>query len=129
MTSGGNGGAPLDESAFVVRGVSVPTETARVAAEQTNRLQTLRVEDVAWRVKTRPRIGWTIIGLLLAQNFFLVVGILWAAIAGDLPAAGPVIIGVTAATLGETAVIVRIVVTWLFSEIDYDSPAPAKPQQ
>jgi hypothetical protein len=79
----------------------------------------LRHRDAEWRIKARPVVGGTFIVLLLLQNFLLAVLIGGLAIAGDLSHSATLISVVTASTFAETAVIVRIVVKWLFSDIDY----------
>lgn len=108
-------GVVFDKSAFTEKPIPLATqasETARALAE-------LRIKDAQWRVKSRPRIGWVFIWLLICQNAVLVGGIATAAVSGELKDLTPIVIGVTAATLGETAAVVQIVVTWLFSDIDY----------
>lgn len=101
---------------FESRGVTTPEGQT---AETGRRLAELRLRDAEWRIRTRPRVGWTIIVLLIAQNALVGLTILIAALNGGLQSTAPVLIGISAATLGETAAIVQIVVKWLFSEIDY----------
>jgi|ERR1700686_5242174 len=109
------GGGPGDLAKFVDKPIALSTQSAQLAQS----LSDLRIQDARWRLKARPRIGWTIIVLLIFQNVALVFGVGMAAINGGLKDLGPVIIGVTAATLTETAAIVQIVVKWLFSDINY----------
>ena len=57
--------------------------------------------------------------LLLVRNAAVVALVAYLAVAGRLPDASNFLIALTAGTMGETAVIVRIIVKWVFSDIDY----------
>lgn len=111
-----NAGGGVDVTKFNEQGVArQPTPDL----PQVEDLAALRLKDVRWRIDTRPRVGWTIISLLIAQNVAVALGVAGAGITGQLRALVPLFLGISSATLVETAAIVQIVVRWLFSEIDY----------
>lgn len=117
MTDTEAGVAPdVDVSNFNTQGVARQPTLDLTRVED---LAALRIKDVRWRIDTRPRVGWTIISLLIAQNVAVALGVAGAGITGQLPALVPLFLGIASATLVETAAIVQIVVKWLFSEIDY----------
>lgn len=78
-----------------------------------------KMEELRWRVTARKRYGRVLMGLLLFQNIFIAI-LVWTAYQdqqlGQLSwILGTLIVG----TLGETAYIVRIIVTELFKDINY----------
>ena len=106
----------VDVSSFKEQGVAQQPTPALPRVET---LAGLRLKDVKWRIDTRPRVGWTIIWLLIGQNIAVALGLAGAGITGSLARLVPLFLGIASATLVETAAIVQIVVRWLFSEIDY----------
>jgi len=92
---------------------------ARKEAQLFFDLYAIRIRDADWRVKARPKFGWALAGLLVAQNVGLTGLIFWAATQSLLERLTPLIIGVTSGTLVETAAIIQIIVRWLFKDIDY----------
>lgn len=80
----------------------------------------LRVEDTEWRVWFRKRLGWILIGLLIIQNVVVFSIIIFALIFGKVADLEIVFGCLIAATLGETAYVVKIIVEWLFRDINYE---------
>lgn len=62
---------------------------------------------------------WGFSLLLLAQNAAVIGLVTYLAVTRALSEVSNFLIALTAGTLGETAVIVRIIVKWVFSDIDY----------
>ena len=62
---------------------------------------------------------WILITLLLLQNAAVYGLVIWALFAGKLADLQIVIGVVISATLGETYLMVRIMIEWLFKDIDY----------
>ena len=60
-----------------------------------------------------------VIALLWIQNAALWTAIFMALWLRELQPLTPLILGITAATLGETAGLVYVVFHWLFTEFDY----------
>ncbi len=90
-------------------------EQARTMGDR--ELINLRLDDIKWRIRRRPVYGALLIGLLFVQNLAVFAWLFWM---------GPNISKVENAfnflitgTLIETALIVRIIVEWLFKEIDF----------
>lgn len=78
-------------------------------------------KDFAWKVKSRKTFGYLLLFLLFIQNLatygLIIYVIVWKS---DLIKDLQVILSILIpATLGETAYLVRTIVQWLFSEIDY----------
>jgi hypothetical protein len=99
--------------------VSTAREAEDRVALAEARVAELRVLDVDWRIKSRGPIAWTLIALLLLQNAAVVGAGVAAAAEHDLANLSGFLIGITAGTLGETALIVQIIVRWLFADIEY----------
>ena len=78
-----------------------------------------RTQDARWRIHARPFVCWGFSLLLLVQNAAVITLVAYLAAAGTLSGASNFLIALSAGTLGETAVIVRIIVKWVFSDIDY----------
>jgi hypothetical protein len=77
----------------------------------------LRIEDIKWRIKRRPVFGFILIALLFLQNI-AVFG--WTFYQGqNLAKLETAFNFLITGTLVETALIVRIIVEWLFKEIDF----------
>lgn len=81
----------------------------------------LKLEDFTWKIKARKTYGWILVVLLFAQNivvFSLVIGALLFDKMQDLQ----IVFGVlVTATLGETAYMVKVIIEWLFKDINYPS--------
>lgn len=90
----------------------------RLALAEAN-VAELRAKDVRWRIESRGRIAWTLIVLLLVQNATVIGAGIGAAVEHSLASLSGFLIGITAGTLGETALIVQIIVRWLFADIEY----------
>jgi hypothetical protein len=79
----------------------------------------IQKDDYTWKVNARKRYGWILMALLICQNIF-VFGFLVAALMinklGELQIIFSVIVP---ATLGETAYMVKVIIQWLFKDINY----------
>lgn len=78
-----------------------------------------RIKDVQWRITARKFYGYMFLLLLFLQNaivFYLVGN---AYFANKLSTLQPVFAVLIPATLLETAYTVKIIVQWLFRDIDY----------
>lgn len=92
----------------------------------TKEFENLKYTDIASRIKNRNRIGWTVIILLLLQNL-LVFGLVgWAFYLGQLGQLQIILGTLLTGTLGETVMVVNIIVKWLFSDIKYESTKAEK---
>lgn len=79
----------------------------------------LQLEDYSWKIRSRKSYGRVLVGLLIAQNiivFSLVAGALATGRMQDLQLVFGVLI---TATLGETAYMVKVIIEWLFKDINY----------
>jgi hypothetical protein len=85
-------------------------------AESTTRL---RIRDYTEKLDSRESMKWILIALLLLQNAAVYGLVGWALYAGKLADLQVVIGIVISATLGETYLMVRIMIEWLFKDIDY----------
>ena len=85
-------------------------------AESTTRL---RIRDYTEKLDSRRSMKWILITLLLLQNAAVYGLVIWALFAGKLADLQIVIGVVISATLGETYLMVRIMIEWLFKDIDY----------
>lgn len=85
----------------------------------------IQKKDYAWKVDARKPYGFALMILLFLQNF-LVFGILIWALSADKLAQLQVIFSVIIpATLVETAYMVKVIIEWLFKDINY----PRKKQE
>jgi hypothetical protein len=76
-------------------------------------------KDYKWRIKNRGVFAWTIMGILIFQNFLIYVLIYLAFFTRQL-ASLQLILGVLlSGTLVETYFTLNHVVKWLFNDIDY----------
>lgn len=84
-------------------------------------LEKLRVDDIRWRVKRRGPVTWTAYTLLFLQNG-AVMYLVWYPIHlhRTMPLAYyQLMTALIAATLTESAYVIRQIVQWLFKEISY----------
>ncbi len=79
----------------------------------------LRERDIEWKIRNRPWFGGLMLFLLFGQNLATFVLIAWALYQGTLDDLSLIFSILTSATLVETAVTVRAIIAWLFSNIDY----------
>lgn len=78
-----------------------------------------QLRDITWKIKTRARFGYSLLGLLFVQNVIAFGLVITAYIQGNLPDL-EVIFGILIpATLLETAYSIKIIVEWLFKDINY----------
>jgi len=79
----------------------------------------IQKKDYSWKVDARKPYGYALMFLLFLQNF-LVFGILIWALAADKLAELQIIFSVIIpATLVETAYMVKVIIEWLFKDINY----------
>jgi hypothetical protein len=90
--------------------------TTQEYAESTTRL---RIRDYTEKLDSRRSMKWILITLLLLQNAAVYGLVIWALLTGKLADLQVVIGVVISATLGETYLMVRIMIEWLFKDIDY----------
>lgn len=109
------------ERAEVVQQPQTLRSSEEVSQSQSNSkdFATVRYEDILWRVVARKKVGWTLIWLLIIQNLVVFGLVAWAFYTGQLQDL-QIIFGVLIpATLGETAYMVKTIVSWLFTDIEY----------
>ncbi len=82
----------------------------------------LQREDITWKVTARKRYGFAMVVLLFLQNFVVFTILLYALFTGQLPELQVIFGIIVPATLGETAFMVKIIIEWLFRDIDYPYP-------
>jgi hypothetical protein len=77
----------------------------------------LRIDDIRWRIKRRPVYGGILILLLFLQNAAVFT---WTFMMGEnIKKVETAFNFLITGTLVETALIIRIIVEWLFKEIDF----------
>lgn len=84
-----------------------------------NEFTDLQLEDYTWRVKSRKNYARILIGLLLAQNSIVFGLVGYALIMGTIQDLQLIFGVLISATLVETAYMVRVIVVWMFKEINY----------
>lgn len=80
----------------------------------------IRNKDFKWRVDNRGYFGWSIMGLLISQHFFLYGLILCAYFQSCLKDIQWLLSGFFFALMTETYFTINLLFKWLFSEIPYD---------
>jgi len=90
-----------------------------ISQDNTQSITQLRLRDYTEKLDSRRSMKWILISLLLVQNFAVYSLVAWALINGKLADLQVVIGVVISATLGETYLMVRIMIEWLFKDIDY----------
>jgi hypothetical protein len=114
------------ESQFTYEpGVSSKMESERLEPEDDVFISTseefvdLQLEDFTWKIRARKSYGWVLISLLIAQNLvvFSMVGV--ALLLGEIEDLQLIFAVLVSATLGETAFMVKVIVEWLFKDINY----------
>lgn len=87
--------------------------------ERVSSLHKLRIRDYRERLDKRWQYGCILLTLLIAQNLLVFGGTFWV-VANNLTSRVNILLPVLLpATLAETAYMVKIIITFLFSEIDY----------
>ncbi len=76
-------------------------------------------KDYIWRIKNRGRFAWTIMGILIGQNFLIYSLIYCAFLTGQLVHLQLILGVLLSGTLVETYFTLNHVVKWLFNDIDY----------
>ncbi len=79
----------------------------------------LQLEDYTWKVGSRKIYGRVLIGLLLVQNAFVFGLVGYAIVTGNIQDLQLIFAVLVTATLGETAYMVKVIVEWLFRDIQY----------
>jgi hypothetical protein len=108
--------------------ITAPTENAIEWEPQKSSITTdpdqflkIRLSDVNWRVNTRKMFAWCLLVLLFLQNL-AVFGITFTAyFQNRLQDLSLIFSVLVSATLVETAFSIKIIVEWLFKDIDYSS--------
>ncbi|MFZ5391860.1 MAG: hypothetical protein ACOZAR_01565 [Patescibacteria group bacterium] len=97
----------------------IDQEQQKEELKQQSDLFELRTEDIKWRLNNRSSYGKFFIDLLKWQNIIVFAILISAFIFGVLDKVGYVLSLIIAGTLIETMITARIIVKWIFSEIDY----------
>jgi hypothetical protein len=96
--------------------------TERIQLKQVNfdnSLLETRLKDINWRVKTRANFGFAMLGLLFLQNAIVFGLVITAYFRNNLKEL-EIIFGILVpSTLLETAYAIKIIIEWLFKDIDY----------
>lgn len=83
------------------------------------KLLQLRERDIDWRITRRPVYGFVLLLLLFTQNAIVFGLVITSYLAHNLEELSLVLGIIITGTLVETAVTVRLIIQWLFSNIDY----------
>lgn len=94
--------------------------TIRIAENDLELLE-LEKEDLAWKLKARMWYSLAFSLLLLMQNIFAFGLVFWAFRAGRIGDLAIILSALLVGTLAETAYIVRIMITWIFSNSQYQT--------
>lgn len=84
-------------------------------------LSEIQIEDITWKVRARKQFGWAMLVLLAAQNIIVFGVLIYALVIGRLEELQIIFGIIIPATLGETAYMVKIIIEWLFRDIDYSN--------
>ncbi len=76
-------------------------------------------EDYSWKVKARKFYGRLLMSLLFIQNFFVFALIVLALFTDKLKDLQLIFSIIIPATLVETAFMVRVIIQWMFKDIEY----------
>lgn len=83
----------------------------------------LQLEDYTWKVRSRKNYGWVLVGLLIAQNLAVFTLVFIALRANRLEESQLIFSVLVGSTLLETAYMVKVIVEWLFKDINYPLPS------
>lgn len=112
----------IDTSSFRVTSVDeLEKDAKKNEHNHYQKLRTLREQDIEWRIDRRPYYGVAMLLLLIVQNLVVFGLVVWAFACNKLAEVGYILSIILAATLIETAITVRIIIQWLFSNIDYST--------
>lgn len=79
----------------------------------------LQIKEMKWRIWARSCFSWVFFGFLFLQNL-AVFGLVYLAYTQNMLEKLAIILGVlVSGTLVESAVIVRVIVQWIFQDKDY----------
>lgn len=98
---------------------SLQTDIGSQSNTGDNSFAKLRLRDYSEKLDSRKNTKWILICLLLVQNFAVYGSVAWSLINGTLDQLQLVLGVVITATLGETYLMVKIMIEWLFKDIDY----------
>ncbi len=79
----------------------------------------IQLKDNQWRVSARKWFAWLFLGLLAAQNVVVFGLVVFAYIAGSLDGLENMFSVLVSVTLGETYLVIKIIVEWIFHDIKY----------
>lgn len=79
----------------------------------------IQLTDNTWRVAARKYFAWCFLGLLGVQNIIVYGLVIWAFVTGRLEDLSTVIGTIVTGTLVETYLVIRIIVEWIFQDINY----------
>ena len=79
----------------------------------------LEEEDLKWKLRARKVYSLIFVFLLGIQNLFVFLLVAWAFFTDQLGQLAIILGTLLIGTLAETAVIIKIMVTWIFSNSDY----------
>ncbi len=97
---------------------SVPSFTNIVKTSKT--FAQLKKDDIGWRLKARRWISIFCFTLLLSQNYFI-FWLVYKAFHYDLLKDLSLVLGaIVTGTFAETAIVIKIIVQWVFTDINYD---------
>lgn len=114
-----NNTLPREVSGFKKTDLEPDREGLKETQKQNRKLIELNIQDIQWRLTTRKRFGWIILILLLCQNIAVFILVFVAYFRGDLDKLAIVFSVLVSATLGETVLVVKIIIEWLFRDINY----------
>jgi hypothetical protein len=86
------------------------------------RLLEFEVDDIRWKLGARKVFSWTALIVLLAQNFLVFYLVFQAYQDGRLQDLQAILSILVAATLAETVGAIKIMVEWVFKDIEYKIP-------
>lgn len=79
----------------------------------------IQKEDYSWKVTARKKYGWVLMILLICQNIFVFGFLILALLSNKLTELQIIFSVIIPATLGETAYMVKVIIQWLFKDINY----------
>ncbi|MFW5702730.1 MAG: hypothetical protein ACOCXP_02065 [Candidatus Dojkabacteria bacterium] len=79
----------------------------------------LQVEDYTWKIRSRKIYARVLTILLISQNILVFGLVVLAMINDQLQELQAIFAVLVAATLGETAFMVKVIIEWLFKDINY----------
>ncbi len=89
------------------------------AAALVKEMSELKLEDHKWRIRARKRYAITFLLILAIQNLAVFILIYLSYFKHDLKDLSIVLSVLITGTLVETGYVIKIIIQWIFSNIDY----------